>query len=409
MNKVMFVSHGHPKFMKGGAEVASWNLFNSLKSSGYECLYVARSNTIPTEGEPFSSLNADEILFHSSIKDWFNLSAADTRILTDCFESITKEFNPDIIHVHHYAHIGIEIFPILKRAAPNAKIVFTVHEYMAICLHNGQMVKSGTFELCSEAVGADCHRCFPQYSASDFFLRKQYIQDQFRKVDHFISPSAFLAKRYIEWGVPATSFSVIENVLIEQEKLTPRPSENHELRSKFAFFGQINPYKGVDVLLEALLQLPANVREKVSLDIHGANLDHQTGEFKDKILRMVAKLEGTVTLRGQYEPHQLQSLMRETDWVIIPSVWWENSPVVIQEAISYGRPLIGSNIGGMKEKIENKAGLTFEARNPSALASAIQDAVNPEVFDFWHAKTGTKSDAFGQHLDLIENLLVDAN
>ncbi|MCA0893706.1 glycosyltransferase family 4 protein [Microbulbifer agarilyticus] len=405
MKNIMFISHGHPKYMKGGAEVASWNLFSQLKLAGYDCLYVARTDNVPIDGSNISRIEPDQTLFHSSIKDWFNLTTSDLQNLMACLKEITEEFRPDIIHVHHYAHIGIEIFSILKQLAPKAKLIFTIHEYMAICLHNGQMVKNGTLNLCEKAKEADCHRCFPQHAASDFFLRKHYIQDQFSNVDHFISPSEFLANRYIEWGIPNEKFTVIENVLTEQERLPPRELKHGTTRNRFAFFGQINPYKGVDILLEALLQLPKKVRKSIRVEIHGANLEKQPPNFKEKILGAIESLGDCVILRGKYESDQLKSLMKETDWVVIPSIWWENSPVVIQEAIAFGRPLIGSNIGGMKEKIADVAGITFEARNPADLAKAMIRAIEPNEFEHWHLKMAQKSSPFNKHLELIEELL----
>jgi glycosyltransferase involved in cell wall biosynthesis len=88
--------------------------------------------------------------------------------------------------------------------------------------------------------------------------------------------------------------------------------------------------------------------------------------------------------------------------VIIPSIWWENSPVVIQEAIAHGRPLIGANIGGMKEKIEGIAGLTFEARSSSSLATKIQQAMEPECFDEWVGKLNSDNGALAQHIELLD-------
>ena len=61
----------------------------------------------------------------------------------------------------------------------------------------------------------------------------------------------------------------------------------------------------------------------------------------------------TVTFHGSYEPEALPSLMQNIAWVIVPSTWWENSPMVIQEAFLYGRPVICSDIGGMAEKVRS--------------------------------------------------------
>ncbi|MBT0585035.1 glycosyltransferase [Alteromonas oceanisediminis] len=403
MNKVVFISHGHPELSKGGAEIASWNLYQFLKSEGIECLYIARADTKSHGGSAFSQ-RGEEILFHTGIHDWFNLTTNSTKQLFGDLNSLLADFKPDIVHVHHFAHMGIEIFSAIKRAVPQANLVFTLHEFMAMCMHNGQMVKKDTLKLCNKAIYADCHKCFPQHSPGDFFLRKQFLLDQFCYVDAFVSPSQFLADRYVEWGISESKMKVIENVLPKIEPIPPRTLHGGEKRIRFAFFGQINPYKGLDLLLKAILLLPDHIKREIRLDVHGANLDLQESEFKDKVTLLLDQLSGIVHLRGQYESEQLPSRMAECDWVIIPSIWWENSPVVIQEAIRFGRPLIGANIGGMKEKIEGKAGLTFEARSASSLAERIVQATEPEVFDYWHGELSHYTCAESAHLAFLRSL-----
>ncbi|MBD1389793.1 glycosyltransferase family 4 protein [Neiella sp. HB171785] len=407
MKKVLFISHGHPELSKGGAEVASWNLFKALQEQGCECLYVARTGDSSHGGSTFSARADDQVMLHTQMGDWFTLSAGNVKHLFDDLGALVKQFSPDVIHIHHYAHMGIEILPALRQAAPEAKIVFTLHEFMAICMHNGQMVKKRSLKLCYKATPADCHDCFPQHSPGDFFLRHSYLLDQFAHVDCFISPSQFLAERYIEWGIERHKMNVIENVLPDFHAVAPRPLAEGGKRSKFAFFGQVNPYKGIDVLLEAFLRLPDETRAQVSLDIHGANLDKQTGDLQEKVASLLEQLRGTVSMRGAYEPHQLPSLLAECDWVIIPSIWWENSPVVIQEAIAHGRPLIGSNIGGMKEKIEGKAGLTFDARSSSSLAHAIEQAMEPHCFDHWQTQLEPPFDSLAKQINVLDSLFLD--
>lgn len=403
MDRVVFISHGHPELSKGGAEVASWNLYQLLKLKGVDCLYIARSDEKSHGGSIFSQ-RGEEVLFHTGMHDWFNLSTNNTKQLFVDLGKMLKQFNPDVVHVHHYAHMGIELFGAIKQAVPNAKLVFTLHEFMAICMHNGQMVKKGSLKLCNKAVYADCHACFPQHSPSDFFLRKQFILDQFAYVDEFVSPSHFLAQRYLDWGLPKERMHVIENVLPDLESIPPRELQPDEKRCRFAFFGQVNPYKGLDLLLQAIAILPQEVRDMIRVDVHGANLDVQESKFKDEVLALLEEESDVVYLRGPYESEQMPSRIADCDWVIIPSIWWENSPVVIQEAIRFGRPLIGSNIGGMKEKIEHIAGLTFEARSAASLADAIIKAIEPKVFDYWHEKLSDFNNAEVQHLTFLNQL-----
>ena len=403
MKKIVFISHGHPDLSKGGAEMASWNLYNLYKEHGYDCLYIARTDTTSHGGSVFSS-RGDEILLHTGMTNWFICSTNQLKPLFNDLGELLQQIAPDIIHIHHYAHIGIELFPAVRRAVPSAKIVFTLHEFMAICMHNGQMVKKDTLKLCNKAVPSDCHQCFPNHSPGDFFLRKSYLMDQLSYVDAFISPSKFLAQRYVDWGLPEDQIHVLENVLPKLEKKPPRALENGAKRTKLAYFGQINPYKGLDILLKAIPLLPKDIREKIHLDVNGANLDIQTTDFKEKINALLDDVADCVDLRGSYEPEQLPNRMAECDWVVIPSIWWENSPVVIQEAINIGRPLLGSNIGGMKEKIEDIAGITFEARSATSLAAAIVKAIEPAVFDYWYEKLNNTQPAIKQHLAFIEEL-----
>ena len=75
--------------------------------------------------------------------------------------------------------------------------------------------------------------------------------------------------------------------------------------------------------------------------------------------------------------------MSQTDWVVVPSLWWENSPLVIQEAFMHGRPVICSRIGGMAEKVTDGVnGLHFAAGNIGELAETIRLAVStPGLWD----------------------------
>ena len=75
MKKVVFISHGHPELSKGGAEVASWNLYQLLQQSGYDCLYIARAEGASHGGSTFSK-RGNEVLFHTGMSDWFNLSTS---------------------------------------------------------------------------------------------------------------------------------------------------------------------------------------------------------------------------------------------------------------------------------------------------------------------------------------------
>ena len=112
--------------------------------------------------------------------------------------------------------------------------------------------------------------------------------------------------------------------------------------------------------------------------LHGANLELQPQQFQDDfdaLLEEITAGPNNVTLVGKYEHDDLPRLMAEIDWVVVPSRWWENSPLVIQEAFLHGRPVICSDIGGMAEKVTDGVnGLHFRAGDPRSLARVLERA-----------------------------------
>jgi glycosyltransferase involved in cell wall biosynthesis len=102
--------------------------------------------------------------------------------------------------------------------------------------------------------------------------------------------------------------------------------------------------------------------------------------------------------------------MRLADWVVVPSVWWENSPVVIQEAFFHGRPVIAADIGGMAEKVRDGIdGLHFHARSAEDLADRLTAALSDR--DLWERlRDGiepptTYIDCAREHLQLYRRIL----
>lgn len=353
---ILVIAHGHREFSTGGAEVAAHQLFEALRRMG-----VARKVALlarhagPEQSGLISVLREDEYLWRTGMGDWFKFRSAVPEAVPAAFRRFLAGLKPDIVFVHHYAHMGLEMLREIRRTCPNARIVLTLHEFLAICANNGQMVKPGTRELCFGESLQACAGCFPERSEEDFWLRKHFVRRHFDAVDRFIAPSDFLRRRYVAWGLPEGRIRVIENGQPRGARLPPRPLPPGGTRNRFAFFGQVTPFKGVDVLLAALAHLPRRLRKELHLEVHGANLEAQAEDFRARVeaLRGPLMEDGVLHWPGAYHRDDLARRMARIDWVVVPSVWWENSPVVIQEARRFGRPILCSNIGGMAEHVRD--------------------------------------------------------
>ena len=377
--RILVMAHAHPDFSLGGGEIAAYNLFQAYRRDPQveDAWFLGRADRGRGVTGAISMRRANEYLWEQGIGDWHLLKAAHRESVLTWFADLLRALKPTIVHMHHYMHLGLECIRVIKQVDPSIRIYLTLHEYMAICRNNGQMIKTDGKRLCSRATDEDCRMCFPKHSAEDFWLRRHFIGSHFDLVDGFISPSDFLRQRYVAWGVAPNRITVIENGQPGEPPSPPRPLQEGELRNRFGFFGQITPYKGLDVLLGALAQLRRKERRSIVLEVHGANLELQTAEYRERVetLRKPLIEEGVVQWVGPYQPYELRNRMAGVDWVVVPSIWWENSPMVIQEAFLCGRPLLVSDIGGMAEKVRDGVdGLHVATANQIEWARSLMQA-----------------------------------
>ncbi|MXN64359.1 glycosyltransferase [Stappia sp. GBMRC 2046] len=415
--RVLVISHGHPDLSLGGAEVASYNLHKGLNElEGVRSFFMARVGS-PYPRHSASALMGhqgadDEILYFADDYDHFLLSNRNTDDIRRDLQRFLRTLRPDVVHFHHFIGLGLETLFAVRETLPEAAIIVTFHEFLSLCHHHGQMVKTGGTKLCNAASPIACHGCFPDISPGDFLRRERFVQSMLQIADHYISPSRFLAERYIRWGLPGNRMKVIENGLnISSEAEPRRLSSEEDRRGRFAFFGQLTPYKGADVLLDAIGRVPETAwGDDARLMIFGGNLERQPEWFQKKIGESIEKAGDRVRFYGSYQNSEMPRLMRSADWVVIPSVWWENSPIVIQEAFFHRRPLISSNIGGMAEKIRDGVdGMHFRVGSAEDLADRMTEALTePDLWERLRAgirRPSTHVECAEAHLELYRGLV----
>jgi glycosyltransferase involved in cell wall biosynthesis len=414
--KALILSHAHPAFSIGGAQVASYNLFLGLKEQeGWDAHYMAGVGppVARHKATPLMSLGQgpDETLFWSNDYDWLNLGNNRLDDLIGHFERFLEDCRPDVINFHHVMGFGVQALRSARRAlGPEVPIVYTLHEYLPICAHHGQMIKAKSGALCARASASECGICFPEIGPANLMRRELFLKSFFAEVDAFVSPSRFLLGRFADWGLPREKLVMIENGL-EGGLIAPgRALPPGGRRNRFAYFGQLNPFKGIRVLVDAVTRIPNEVWGDAILYIFGGNLEHQPEDFQTAVKELLRLAGRRLRFMGSYKSADLPSLMREVDWTIVPSTWWENSPVVIQEAFHHGRPIIASDIGGMAEKVRDGIdGLHFRVSNPESLAGAMTRAIRePELWQ--RLRDGirpptTAGDAARQHAALFTRLI----
>ncbi len=380
--RLLMISHNHPTLQPGGTEVVARTLFRELRDQhGVEGIFLAAVSPPLRNRHPGAMLQAvnghdDEMLAWLGHFDRFFLNQLDTHGL-DALAPLIEQARPDIIHIHHPLLFGVETVDLLRRCAPQAKLVFTAHDYFALCAHEGELLTDDE-RLCPGPTLDRCRRCFPGRPGADFVLRDLAIRDTLGTADAILVPSDFAHARFIAAGWPAERLAVMRNGIVDSPSAPLRPSPDGR-RDRFGFFGHINRIKGARVLLQASALLSAQgLAHRVTL--HGGT----AYQPEALIAGFRADLAAAPAARhiSQYEAAQLPALMAQVDWVVMPSIWVENAPLVLLEAFQHGRPAICSGIGGMAETVRDGVdGLHAPANDPQGLADVMRAAV--ETAGLW--------------------------
>ncbi len=393
--KVLLVSLFHPELLRGGAQQVCYELFEGLRATpGIQpTLLASVDSSYPAlfkSGACITGFDDREGEFLFLMRDydyWWHKTSAPAMI--EAFAEFLETIAPDVVHFHHFFTYGIDMLTLTRRVLPNARIVFTFHEFMAICAADGHMVRKTDRSLCTHASQVRCHQCFPDRSPEQFLMRRMWFQQHLSVVDHFTCPTRFMIEPYTRWGIEPARISWVTN---GQRSYAPAvlPPVPAGARTRFGFFGQMVDAKGIQVIFRAVALLRADGFTKFTVEINGENLRYASEPVRQEIEAFLAAeqqrppAERIVSYNGGYHVADMASRMAAVDWVIVPSVWWEIFCLVISEAWMFGKPVICSNVGGPAERVRDGIdGLHFAVGDARALAETIRRAATEKGL---HAK-----------------------
>lgn len=361
-----------PKFV-GGAELIAHYQGMALRTAGHEVRVFA--------GETHSGAPR----YATSDDDYEGIPVRRIRLTTEdfnpghanfshpaverCFTALLEEFQPDVVHFHNLIGLSVTIVRLARDAG--VKTIVTLHDYWGFCFRNTGMTSEG--EQCTDATS--CREC--QQHIDDGRKRRipmRMRQDYFRLfadgVDAFVSPSRYLADSYIAAGFPATRMHVVWNGIgVERFAQVQRVPSDDKIR--FSFIGHFGEHKGVHTLLQALPLV--SQRAKVLINLVGDG--EERGEYK----RMLSEngCGQHVRFWGKIDNSRVEEVYAETDVLVLPSIWHENQPVSITEAMASGCPVIASDMGGNRELIvDGVTGYLFKAGDAAQLAERISKFVD---------------------------------
>jgi glycosyltransferase involved in cell wall biosynthesis len=207
--------------------------------------------------------------------------------------------------------------------------------------------------------------------ALDMGDRKSYLQRMITIPDAVVAPSQYLMEVFAASGTAADI-----RVIPSGHDLSWLGSANEHEPSdtiNIGFIGQITPIKGLHVLIEAFNT--SHLINKAQLVIYGSFDPDPV--YRERIQASISDHAESIFMRGSFPHDQLDDVLSEIDVLVVPSLWHENNPRVIQEAFAARTPVIASNVGGMSEFVKHESnGLLFDRNNEIDLSHQLSRIVS---------------------------------
>ncbi len=400
---ILMVVHGYPPRFNAGSEVYTQALTQTLADRHQVLVFCRQEDPfLPAYGTTRESDIDDArvplvIVNLPRFRDCYRHPQIDAQ-----FEKLVREFRPDVVHVQHLNHLSTSLLAVpVQLGVP---IIYTLHDFWLMC-PRGQFIQmfpednEDVYALCDGQDHVKCARhCYRRYYSgapgevardeshwTDWVQRRmEHVREMLRHVDRYIAPSRHLLARYRdEFGLPADRLTFLDYGFnldrLRHRRRTP------DGKFVFGYIGTHIPAKGIHHLIEAF----ARVQGDCHLKIWGRHTLENTKPLKLRCERLLPEVSRRIMWCDEYRNTDIvHDVFNQVDAIVVPSIWLENSPLVIHEAQQARVPVITADAGGMAEYVKHEVnGLLFEHRNPTALAKQMQRFVDqPE----WAATLGTR-------------------
>jgi glycosyltransferase involved in cell wall biosynthesis len=394
--KIILAVHHFPPHYTGGAEWEAYHMAAALIARGHAVKVVCiedvnqgSSDGVTWVDELFDGIPVRRLSFNRAFIPDPVRWEYDNPWIGQHFDRLFDEFKPDIFHlISGYLMSGRPIWVAHSHGIPS---LVSLEDFWFLCPRITMLRSDGKLStlpidpyVCASCLAGEKRRfkvlnqVAPAVMQSYLHLQKskaqgieartRFLTKTLHKVDRLIVRSKFLSSTYVKAGAPAEKMVFSRQGLDfpTRPALDVQKTANQPLR--VGYLGQIAWHKGIHVLLEAVRRIPD---ARLEVKIFG-NSERFPG-FTAQLKRLMAGDE-RITLAGSYNGYEDESrVLRDLDVVVVPSLWYENSPNVILEAFAQRVPVIASDLGGMAEMVQHdNNGLLFKVGSPEDLAHQLQ-------------------------------------
>jgi GT2 family glycosyltransferase/glycosyltransferase involved in cell wall biosynthesis len=417
--RVLEIVHGFPPAAQAGTELYARSHARALAAAGDDVLVLTREHdpALPEYASRVGETGGLRVV-------WINNTFRAVRRFEETYANpaidaaaarVIDDFQPEVAHIHHLTCLSTGI--VRELSARGVPRLFTLHDYWLIC-HRGQLLDQ-QYRICDGPENDRCRGCLGVaggMSGTGFLgaravrtvaLRLPWLPDPVRtaarvigsqlcqngredeqlqrrlahmravcdEIGRFLAPSAAMRDRFVQFGVDARRITLAPNGVDHRPFQGPAVSCRRSASAgplRLGFVGSLMVSKAPHLLLEAARRMPSG---SVSVDLFGSYLPyHGDDRYRERLAPLLD--DPQVRLHGSVPHEDVVRALRSIDVLVVPSIWPENSPLVIQEAFLAGIPVVASRIGGIPEMVvDSRNGLLFDPGDVDALTDALRRLV----------------------------------
>jgi glycosyltransferase involved in cell wall biosynthesis len=367
-------------YPRGGDCIYTLHLESLLKSKGHEVAVFAMQHQ-QNQPNDFQNYFPSEVSYSAGGKKNLVktvLRPLGTSEVKQKFKALLNNFKPDIVHLNN---IHTHLSPVLAEIAHKKRIrvIWTLHDYKLLCPRYDCMKDGKPCRLCfsdkSNVIKSKCMKNNLVASALAYIEAKKWSKSKLEIfTDVFICPSEFMKSQMLAGGFREEKLTVLNNFLSIRES----DSTNCKREDYYCYIGRLSVEKGIETLLKTAKQLPYPLK----IAGKGHLFDDLKARYSSKKIEFL----------GHLNREEVKSLIEKARFSVIPSEWYENNPLSGIESLCSGTPVLGANIGGITELIEeNRNGLLFESGNKEDLKNKIEEMYRL-TFDYYNIAQKAQND-----------------
>ena len=378
-------------YPRGGAETYTLKIGEQLKKMGHEVQYFGMYDTKNIVGNCYGLYTANMELHNWSLSSiTYPIHIIYSFEAKKKIKELIKKFKPDIVHLNN---INFHLTPSIIEGAKecSVKIVQTVHDLQMLCPNH--LMLSTDLHICSKCLDGNYMHCIKGSCIHDSRIKSicgameaslYQKRNTYRLIDKFICPSQFMELMLTQKDIYKTKTITIHNFIDMDIPNIITKKEDYIL-----YFGRLSEEKGIGMILDLAKHLQTQIY------IAGTGPMQEACEKSDYVKYI-----------GFKTGNELMELISRAKLTLYPSIWYENCPMSILESQSLGTPVIASNLGGIKELIQDGiTGYTIPEITSEKMYQKIEELINDNDKLIYMSQKCKESKSI--NLETYTSLLID--